>query len=278
MSFLYKLVAVILIFLDNGVYGVGSDEVSVTEGDSVTLNTNVKMNQQEDIKWYFNNTRIAEITGDLSKICTDEQHTERFRDRLKLDHQTGSLTITNTRNTDSGEYQLLINSSNEKIFNVIVHGVSAAERDEIKKKSVKEGESVTLIFFVKKNPNDLMLWYFNDILIAEINRDQSINDTERFRDRLKLDLQTGSLTITNTIFTDSGLYKQQMIINNNSSFSITRVKRFSVTVTDSGAVLVIVVALLVSALVSAGVTAVGVIYCCRRKRHTAVQQNEDDGL
>ncbi|XDV23519.1 hypothetical protein PO909_028069, partial [Leuciscus waleckii] len=97
------------------------------EGDSVTLNTGVKTNQQEKIKWYFNDTRIAQITVDQSKICTDVQCTERFRDRLKLDHQTGSLTIANTRNTNSGVYKLKILSSRTSIirrFSVSVHGES----------------------------------------------------------------------------------------------------------------------------------------------------------
>uniref|UniRef100_A0A8C2BG70 Immunoglobulin V-set domain-containing protein n=1 Tax=Cyprinus carpio TaxID=7962 RepID=A0A8C2BG70_CYPCA len=85
--------------------------VSLMEGDSVTLHTGVETNQQDDIKWYFGDTRIAEITGDLSDICTDVQcnvGTERFRDRLKLDHQTGSLIIMNIRITDSGDYKVLI--------------------------------------------------------------------------------------------------------------------------------------------------------------------------
>ncbi|XDV24038.1 hypothetical protein PO909_028331 [Leuciscus waleckii] len=168
------------------------------EGDSVTLNTGFIKGQQERIKWYFLDSRIAEITGDQSKICTDDQCKERFSDRLKLDHQTGSLTITNTRNTDSGEYKLLINSgSTEKIFNVTF-------RDKMKK---KEGESVTLDPGLVKNPNDVTMW--------------------RFRDRLKLDHQTGSLTITNTTTEDSGEYK---LLINNSRFSIIR--SFSVSVTD----------------------------------------------
>ncbi len=104
--------------------------VSVMEGDSVIFHTGVETNQQEDIKWYFRSTRIAQIKGDLSFICTDVQcneGTERFRDRLKLDHQTGSLTITNTRTTDSGDYKLLIHSSRfsitrVKTFNVTVFG------------------------------------------------------------------------------------------------------------------------------------------------------------
>ncbi|KTG34398.1 hypothetical protein cypCar_00035369 [Cyprinus carpio] len=221
-----------------GFFSVDTHEESafVMEGDSVSLHTNVKTNQQEKIRWYFNDVRIAQITGDQSNICTDVQcnnGTERFRDRLKLDNETGSLTIMIIRELDSGLYRLRIISSssmNENVFIVAVYGVSAAERDKMKKKSV-EKESVTLDPAVIKKQNDSMKWYFNDSLIAEITGDQNkiCSDDEckdRFRDRLKLNNQTGSLTITNTRTTDSGEYKLE---NNHSRISI--IKIFSLIVT-----------------------------------------------
>uniref|UniRef100_A0A8C1DXF0 Immunoglobulin domain-containing protein n=1 Tax=Cyprinus carpio carpio TaxID=630221 RepID=A0A8C1DXF0_CYPCA len=260
-----------------GIYSVGSDEVSVfvLEGDSVTLQTYVKTNQQEKIRWYFNGIQIAEITGDLKHICTDVQCKDsdgKFRDRLNLDHQTGSLTITNIKRTDYGLSELQVTHKrgrvSRKIFIVAVYGFSgvgsdgvsafvmeedsvtlyidaktnksedvpAAQRDQMKRKSVMEGESVTLDTGFIKNPNDLMTWYFNDILIAEITGDQSKICTdyecdERFRDRLKVNQQTGSLTIMNTRSTDSGLYELQI---NSSRISIIR--RFSVTLFYGGSV------------------------------------------
>ncbi|XP_073699976.1 uncharacterized protein [Garra rufa] len=175
-----------------GASGFDADRepVFVIEGDSVTLHTGVKTNQQVDNIWYFNATRIARITGSQSKICTDNQCKDRFSDRLKLDQQTGSLTIMNTRTTDSGEYKLkIINSSSDSeiIFSVFVHDVPAAERNEIKR---KEGDSVALHPGEIQNPIYLMTWYFNDIIIAEITRNFKKICTdeqcdERFRDRLK---------------------------------------------------------------------------------------------
>ncbi|XDV23591.1 hypothetical protein PO909_028111 [Leuciscus waleckii] len=215
------------------------------EGDSVSLNTDVKTNQQEKIKWFFNNIRIAQISEYLNKTCTDVQcneGTERFRDRLKLDHQTGSLTITNITNTHSGEYKLQIIGSNtisETIFSMTVHDVRGGETNT---KSVEEGESFTFDPGVIKNPNDVITWYFNEACIAEITGNQSkicIDDQckERFRDRLKLDHQTGSLTIMNTRTTDSGEYKLQIIINKSiihrlHSISIISEKSLNGTVTS----------------------------------------------
>ncbi len=107
------------VYSSSGFFSAGSDTVSVKDGDSVTLHTGIKMNQEDVFMWFFNKNVIAEITGDLSFICTDVQcnnGTERFRDRLKLDHQTGSLTIMNTRTTDSGLYKLQISSSSGTTF------------------------------------------------------------------------------------------------------------------------------------------------------------------
>ncbi len=120
---------------------------------------------------------------------------------------------------------------------VCISGAPAAPR-EIKRKSVKEGDSITLYPSEIKKPNDLMSWYFNDTLIAEISVDQSktctdvqcVDADERFRDRLEVDHQTGSLTITNIDTTDLGLYKLQ-ITSRNSSFIISSFKSFGVNVT-----------------------------------------------
>ncbi|XP_058617576.1 uncharacterized protein LOC131531041 [Onychostoma macrolepis] len=275
MKLLFNLLAVISIFLDNGASGVGSDVVSVSvkEGDSVIFHTHVKTNQQNCIRWYFNHTCFTQISGNLSHICTDVQcdiGTEKFRDRLKLDTQTGSLTIRDIRTTDSGLYELKIisssNNTSEKSFNVTVNGVSATELNQMR--HVMDGETVTLESGETNYTSYLMTWYFNYACIAEINvsmskictNDQFNNGTERFRERLKLDHQIGSLTITNINITDSGLYRLQIIISD-SSFCITRVKRFNVTVFYPAAGICVAVVIL---LMAAAVTA-GVIYCRQKK-------------
>uniref|UniRef100_A0A8C1NRK6 Immunoglobulin domain-containing protein n=1 Tax=Cyprinus carpio TaxID=7962 RepID=A0A8C1NRK6_CYPCA len=219
------------------------NDVSVMEGDSVTLHTGVKTNQQDRVTWYFNDTRIAQITGNHSKICRDDHCKERFKDRLKLDNQTGDLIITNIRTTDAGVYQLQTISRRmiQKIFSVAVHDVSGAKTDKMKTKSVKEGNSVTLDTHVIKNLNYVMKWQFNEILIAEITGDQSKICTdeqckERFRDRLKLDNQTGSLTIMNIRTTDAGVYELQKNHRIHPHHSIISIRRFSITVTGASGV------------------------------------------
>lgn len=96
-------------------------------GEDVTLYTDLT-EPRDMITWYFNGILIAQINGYLSYTCPDVQcdnSTETFRDRLKLDQQTGSLTITNSRITDSGEYSVeIINDDifTERLFTVTVTG------------------------------------------------------------------------------------------------------------------------------------------------------------
>uniref|UniRef100_A0A8C1NCH0 Immunoglobulin domain-containing protein n=1 Tax=Cyprinus carpio TaxID=7962 RepID=A0A8C1NCH0_CYPCA len=102
--------------------------VSVTEGDSVTLNTGLtEIQKADEMLWKFGTSRtlIAKINHDTGVLSTNDGSDGRFRDRLKLDIQTGSLTITNTRTTDSGVYEVSIRNSSSETkyrFSVTVNG------------------------------------------------------------------------------------------------------------------------------------------------------------
>ncbi len=98
--------------------------ISVMKGDSVTLwNDVTDIQKYLLIQWMFGNTRIAEVGRLTQTNSTYDGPDGRFRDRLKLD-QTGSLTITNTRTTDSGLYKLAIVNRESRYmrFSVTVYG------------------------------------------------------------------------------------------------------------------------------------------------------------
>ncbi|KTF78470.1 hypothetical protein cypCar_00045013 [Cyprinus carpio] len=111
--------------------------VSVTEGESVTLQTNVtELRNKTLITWTFGHslTRIAQINKEDGIFSTSEGDAVGFRDRLKLDNQTGSLIITNTRTTDSGNYTVNIKETTKPItysFNLTVCGRDQTGNEEI---------------------------------------------------------------------------------------------------------------------------------------------------
>ncbi|XP_016146090.1 SLAM family member 5-like, partial [Sinocyclocheilus grahami] len=208
--------------------------VSVMEGDSVSLQTNTKLQTENLITWTFglSENHIAETYEEDGFFYTyDDGPDGRFRDRMKVDNQTGSLTITDIRTTDSGLYQVTINGAKlQKTyrFNVTVSARLPvpsecdgeiesvfADADAVTSVSVMEGGSVTLESGVTEiQTHDVIMWTFGrpEARIAQINKQAGIFSTYdgpdgRFRDRLKLDHQTGSLTITNTRNTHSGLYQ-----------------------------------------------------------------------
>ncbi|CAM4659354.1 unnamed protein product [Leuciscus chuanchicus] len=188
------------------------------------------------LPWRFgaSGSVIAETVGNEIKY---PYLTEIFRDRLLLDHQTGSLTIKNMRIKHSGFYQLEINhnsGTSRMTFNVTVYDSPSVI--DVEMKSVKKGDSVTLQTDVTEPHGDeLIVWRFGDEekLIAECDIETKssplYNDIdERFRDRLQLDHQTGSLTITDIRTTDSELFMVKI-----SSSKQTLYKRFKLTISDS---------------------------------------------
>ncbi|XP_073702524.1 uncharacterized protein [Garra rufa] len=301
------------------------------EGESVTLETGVNELQKDDVMlWMFGplspDIFMAEINRPLQKISYSDD--ERLRDRLQLNDRTGSLTIMDSRSTDTGVYQLQITNSkgtSYKRYSVFVTvpepglspgavavicicmllvaaaaafaGVSYYRRkslrlrNEMKTNKVterdpiplhtgiaepqrydqilwrfgpqeslisqiplrnhetspedderftidllyvdslqfSEGEDITLHTGVELQKDDQILWSFGseDNIIAKRdgNTSQVLIDGNngRFRDRLQMDDQTGSLTITNTKSTDAGVYHLQIISRNKVSF-----KKFTV--------------------------------------------------
>ncbi|XP_073721555.1 uncharacterized protein [Misgurnus anguillicaudatus] len=110
-----------------GVFGDDVKSVSVMEGHSVTLNTNItEIKRGDEIEWWFGNISITRIEkSDINLTYKDINETQIFRGRVKINNQTGDLTITNIRTEDSGLYQLNIlignNPQVKRFFNVTVN-------------------------------------------------------------------------------------------------------------------------------------------------------------
>ncbi len=86
---------------------VFGESMSVMEGDSVTLTLVLtEIHEDDDIVWKFRaeDSLISQISIENPKSSAFNGVDGRFRDRLKLDKQTGSLTITNITTQHAGRY------------------------------------------------------------------------------------------------------------------------------------------------------------------------------
>ncbi|XP_059426075.1 uncharacterized protein LOC132160323 [Carassius carassius] len=195
------------------------------EGESLTLHTGFTGSLGDvTIQWCYEteDNLIAEIERGTTK--KQEGADGRFRGKLKLDGQTGDLTISNIRTIHSGLYKLKISSTARntkyKRFLVTVN---------VKSVSVTAGNSVYLQTNAEIQSDDLILWTRGADNVLIVKKDsQSTTVNERFRGRLRLGKKTASLTITDITNTDSGHFKLQII---NSKKTIFR--RINVTVTGS---------------------------------------------
>ncbi|XP_055074530.2 uncharacterized protein [Misgurnus anguillicaudatus] len=208
----------------NAVFG---EEVSVLEGNVVSFKTGLTDMRKVYLIWLYRGAIIAKINeGDINLYDTDDGI---FEDRLQLDNQTGSLTISDIRTKHAGLYQqkIITNETLIKAFSLTVQNVFFAGVE-----NRREGDSVTLntgVTEIKKH--NQMKWMFGpsnpDIRLAEIIINDSISYyfDERYRDRLHVEGQTGSLTIKDLKTTDTGVYQLQI-----SNSKETIYKRYNVFV------------------------------------------------
>ncbi|XP_067252580.1 CD48 antigen-like isoform X2 [Chanodichthys erythropterus] len=162
----------------NGVFG-DTDEVksvSVMEGDSVTLNTDVTEIQSNDqILWMFGpqETRIAELYKQNIDMFDSN---EIFRDRLQMDSQTGSLTIRNIRSEHTGLYKLTIirnRGTSYQRFSVTVYAPlpdPAITRDSSDCSSSSSSSSnCSLVCSVIDVSHVTLSWYKGNSLLSSIS-------------------------------------------------------------------------------------------------------------
>ncbi|KAL1252207.1 hypothetical protein QQF64_020003, partial [Cirrhinus molitorella] len=157
---------------------VFGESVSVMEGNSVTLNTDVtEIHEDEDIQWTFgaDNSLIAKLNREKLIFPRSDGPDGRFSDRLELDHQTGSLTITNITTEHAGLYQLDIIGVkwSSKTFSVFVYAHLAIPNitsDCSSSSSSSSASSYCLLVCSVVNVSHVTLsWYKGNSLLSSIS-------------------------------------------------------------------------------------------------------------
>uniref|UniRef100_A0A8C1NGF9 Ig-like domain-containing protein n=1 Tax=Cyprinus carpio TaxID=7962 RepID=A0A8C1NGF9_CYPCA len=169
-----------------GVFAGSGTVKSESEGNPVTLEsglTEIKTNHV--ITWKFGQTEtpIAQINKAAEKFDTYDGPDGRFKGRLQLDHQTGSLTITDTSTTDSGLYQVIINERTVTTyrFSVTVYAglpVPVISRDSSQCSSSSSSSSssyCSLVCSVVNVGHVTLSWYKGNCLLSSI----SVSDLRR---------------------------------------------------------------------------------------------------
>ncbi|KAL7855592.1 hypothetical protein AOLI_G00191960 [Acnodon oligacanthus] len=181
--FMVLLVLLIHLIIVDDVRAAGQDKVEtieVKEGVNVTLRTNLTGIKADDIiQWMFVGTRIAQLVN----TDTVKYFEETFKNRLKLDKQTGSLTISNIRTTDSGDYaqQLISEKTSVKQFSVTVYApvpVPALEygfRQNQSGSNMQSNPNCSMVCSVRNAFKVTLSWFRGSQLLSNIS--DSYNST-----------------------------------------------------------------------------------------------------
>ncbi|XP_067271693.1 SLAM family member 9-like isoform X2 [Pseudorasbora parva] len=175
----------VCLWLSAGVSGLHTEEtetISVLEGESVTLNTDVTEIHRDDlILWTFKRnhieTVIAKISEQIISVPDSDENNERFRDRLQIDEQTGSLTITNINKLHSGLYkvQIINKGIKHRSFNIAVYGILTVPviiRDSLQKFSSSSSSSesnCSLVCSAVNVSRVTLSWFKGNSLLSSIS-------------------------------------------------------------------------------------------------------------
>ncbi|XP_043079796.1 SLAM family member 5-like [Puntigrus tetrazona] len=153
---------------------------SVMEGDSVTLNIDFTEidDMVDDIVWTIGDEKscIAKHNKKKQTISIyDDVLDGRFRDRLKLDNQTGSLTIMNISTLHAGVYKVDLSGRQltSKTFNVSVYArlpVPVISRNSSQCSSSSSSSSSCSLLCSAVNVGHVTLsWYKGNSLLSSIS-------------------------------------------------------------------------------------------------------------
>uniref|UniRef100_A0A8C2GYB2 Ig-like domain-containing protein n=1 Tax=Cyprinus carpio TaxID=7962 RepID=A0A8C2GYB2_CYPCA len=249
----------------SGVFGVDAvKSESVMEGESVTLNPDV--NTINEIQWSFihnNNKILIALINRQTKKRTfyEDALGGRFRDRLKLD-QTGSLTIRDTRTTDSGLYEVTSTSTEKPLntFNLTVYArLPLPVISRSTQNSSSSQQNCSLLCSVVNVGHVTLSWYKGNSLLSSISvSDLSIS--------LSLPLEVE--------YQDNNSYS--CVVNNPISNQTTHLNITQLCHTCPGSPVSVPLIVLVS--VAAGfllIVAAVRIFCICRKTDQEVQSGEE---
>ncbi|XP_056615694.1 natural killer cell receptor 2B4-like [Triplophysa dalaica] len=176
---LQKIIDVILLFLClNSVFGDEVKSVSVKEGHSVTLHTDLtELQSQDDIEWMFGVQSPDEIIATFyRKDNITSLNKERFRNHVEIDDQTGSLIITNITTQHTGLYKLEITrkpSSHIRHFNLTVYAglsVPVISRVSSQCSSSSSSSCCCVLCSVMNVSHDVSVsWYKGKSLLSSIS-------------------------------------------------------------------------------------------------------------